>query len=107
MRRHRTGIDAAYFGLSQRSEKLPVDSGGSKSDIRAIRVLAFRSAPARATVLAGHLLNSLVRNIEIRGGAFGLAIPAKIPAKRTAAVGFCLNFQCVATIVPRNPESSQ
>jgi hypothetical protein len=41
-------------------------------------VLAFRSAPARITVLAGHLLNSLVRNIEIRRGAFGLAIPAKI-----------------------------
>jgi hypothetical protein len=30
---------------------------------------------------------------EIRRGAFGLAIPAKIPAKRTAAVGFCLYFQ--------------
>ena len=42
----------------------------------------------RAIVLAGHLLNSLVRNIEIRRGALGLAIPAKIPAKRTAAVGF-------------------
>jgi hypothetical protein len=70
-------------------------------------VLAFRSAPARTTVLAGHLLNSLVRNIEIRRGAFGLAIPAKIPAKPTAAVGVCLYFQCVATIVPRNQESNQ
>jgi hypothetical protein len=39
-----------------------------------------------ATILAGHLLDSVVRNSEIRRGAFGLAIPAKIPAKWTAAV---------------------
>jgi site-specific DNA recombinase len=57
-------------------------------------------ASCRSVMAAAHLLNSLVRNIEIRRGAFGLPIPAKIPAKRTAAVGFCLNFQCVATIVP-------
>jgi hypothetical protein len=52
-------------------------------------------------------LNSLVGNIEIRRGAFGLAIPAKIPAKRAAAVGFCLYFQYVVTIMRRNPESNQ
>jgi hypothetical protein len=52
-------------------------------------------------------LNSLVGNIEIRRGAFGLAIPAKIPAKRMAAVGLCLYFQYVATIFRRNSESNQ
>jgi hypothetical protein len=60
-----------------------------------------------AIVLADHCSIRPFGNIEIRRGAFGLAIPAKIPAKRTAAVGFCLYFQCVATIVPRNPESNQ
>jgi hypothetical protein len=61
----------------------------------------------RAIVLAGHLLNSIVRNIEIRRGSFGLVIPAKIPAKRMPAAGFCFHFQCAATIVARNPESNQ
>jgi hypothetical protein len=59
-----------------------------------------------ATILAGHLLDSVVRNSEIRRGAFGLAIPAKIPAKWTAAVGLCLDFQSLATVFRGNSESN-
>ena len=65
---------------------------------------------APAIVLAGHLLNSLVGNSEIRRSV-GFAIPAKIPAKRTAAVGASANFtnvfKCVARIPRKNPESNQ
>jgi hypothetical protein len=46
----------------------------------------------RAIILVGHLLDSVVRNSEIRRGAFGLPIPAKIPAEWTAAVVFCIGF---------------
>jgi hypothetical protein len=37
-------------------------------------------------------LNSLVGNIEIRRGAFGLPIPAKIPTKADCGSGLLLAF---------------
>ena len=51
---------------------------------------------ARAIVLAGHLLNSLVRNSGIRRERLLLRYQQKIPTKRTAAANFCVHFQCVA-----------
>ena len=62
-------------------------------------------APTAPPILAGHLFDSVDRNSEIRRGAFGLAIP-KIPAKWTAAVGLCLDFQCLATVFRGNSESN-
>jgi hypothetical protein len=62
---------------------------------------------ARAIVLAGRLLNSLRSEERNSPPTFVRPIPAKMPAKRTAGVNFCLCFQCVAKSFPRNPESNQ
>jgi hypothetical protein len=53
---------------------------------------------ARAIVLASHLLNSLVRNSEIRRERLFPSIPTKMPTKRTAAANFYMCFQCAAKI---------
>jgi hypothetical protein len=53
---------------------------------------------AHAIILAGHLLDAPVRNIEIRLLTFVRPIPAKMPANRTASVNFYRCFQCAAEI---------
>ena len=73
---------------------------------RACTILAACRKGRWSSFLAAVEALAQFRNREIRRGALGLAIPAKIPAKWAAAVGFCLDFQSVATVFRGNSESN-
>src|SRR5882757_4667846 len=64
-------------------------SGGAAVDVGPDQL----GVAARAIVLAGHLLNSFVRNSEVAVNVCSSEIPTKMPTNRTAAVIFFACFQ--------------
>src|ERR1700722_5094080 len=87
--------------MPSKSCKVTVDLGGTPRALVELRSggAAVDVGPdqlgvaARAMVLAGHLLNSFVRNSKSRHERLFSRIPTKMPANRTAAVNFYACFQ--------------
>jgi hypothetical protein len=61
----------------------------------------------RAIVLAGHLLDSVVRNSGIRRDRFNFSMPTKMPTNWTAAANFLPVFSTKFENFPNNMESNQ
>ena len=78
-------------------------SGGAAVDVGPDQL----GVAARAIVLAGHLLNSFVRNSESRRERLFSQIPTKMPTNRTAAVNFYACFQRATKMFLENMESNQ
>jgi hypothetical protein len=62
---------------------------------------------ARAIALAGHLLDPVVRNSEIRRDRFNFPMPTKMPTNWTDGANFLPVFSTRLENFPKNMESNQ